>query len=281
MRARSGLGARRWRAFISRHGVLLAAAGITFSSSPLHAEPEKSETPQYGWQEVWAGVDATRDVWLFYSGVTLAPWSKDIYSDGFRLRATGGYGKYKVEAGPTHIECGNAGQDQCASTKGGTVDVTLTYTDALIGYQQRFSELTAKAFVGATMIEHSVAKPEIGIKGMIELWLNLGNNAWTSLDLSYATAYDTAAARWRAGFRALPTLSIGPELRYDHNNIDYGGAETRKGLLDRHQRRGGVFARYEWFGGEASIAAGLAETVQGGVSNNIDPYATFNILFQY
>ena len=28
---------------------------------------------------MWGGADATKDVWLLYTGVTLAPLSKDIY----------------------------------------------------------------------------------------------------------------------------------------------------------------------------------------------------------
>lgn len=256
---------------------VLGAALITAAGHSAGADPAEPPQPQFGWREVWAGADATRDVWLLYSGVTLAPWSNDIYSNGLRLRATGGYGQYHFTKGVNKTTpCGDAGQDACVRVNK-SFDVTLTYTDALVGYQQRFGELTAKAFVGVTMIDHASAAPaaatrvqglQTGVKGMLELWLNLGTNAWTSLDLSYTTAHDTGAARWRGGWRVLPTLSIGPEARYDSNAEDDAG-------------RAGLFARYEWFGGEASLAAGASGTMTGGQAEGLEPYATFNLLFQY
>jgi len=59
---------------------------------PVDFEPSKS-----GWREVWGGVDAASDQWLVYSGMTVAPWSRDIYSDGWRLRIGGGYGQFSYD----------------------------------------------------------------------------------------------------------------------------------------------------------------------------------------
>ena len=244
--------------------------------SPAGAQTTEPPQPRYGWREVWAGADATRDVWLLYSGVTLAPWSADVYSDGLRLRTTGGYGQYHYRA--TTLESVDCGFPKPACKQiAKRYDVDFSYNDALVGYHQRFGELTAKAFIGLAMISHDISERrlvkaaqgrEIGVKGVIELWLNLGPHAWTSLDLAYTTAHKTSAARWRAGWRILPTVSIGPEGRYDSNFEDDGG-------------RAGLFARYEWFGGEASVAAGWSSAIVGGEAQDPAPYATVNVLMQY
>ena len=281
MRARSGVWVEgvRARSCVRDVNVFSAAIFIAALLAPQPIAAAEPEQPQYGWREVWGGVDATRDVWLLYSGITLAPWSNDIYSDGWRLRTTGGFGRYSYKVQPKQTAgCGVQGTDQCPATKlPKRTDVTHTYVDALVGYQQRFGELTAKTFVGVAFVEHALSSPDsdnevsgddIGVKAMLELWLNLGSSAWTSLDLNYTTAHETGAARWRAGWRVLPTVSIGPELRYDRNAEDDAG-------------RAALFARYDWFGGEASIAAGIAGDMTGGVTNDLEPYATFNLLYQY
>ena len=66
----------------------------------------------------------------------------------------------------------------------------------------------------------------------------------------------------------MPKLSIGPEARYDRNAEDDAG-------------RAGVFARYEWLGGEISAASGVAGTMTGGLAQGLEPYATINVLYQY
>ncbi len=127
------------------------------------------------------------------------------------------------------------------------------------------------------MISHSpsafdatsrVSGLEYGATGALEFWLNLGGQAWSSLDLSYTTAHETAAARWRAGWRVLPTLSVGPEARFDRN-IEDGSA------------RAGIFVRYDWFGGEVSAAAGIAGSTTGKLTDELAPYATLNMLTQF
>ncbi|MES1179865.1 MAG: cellulose biosynthesis protein BcsS, partial [Hyphomicrobium sp.] len=74
-------------------------AGIMFfASSPVVAQsndpPDDQIQSRYGWREIYGGVDAARDQWLSYSGMTMAPWSRGIYSDGWRIRLGGGYGQY-------------------------------------------------------------------------------------------------------------------------------------------------------------------------------------------
>jgi hypothetical protein len=240
---------------------------------------------------MWAGADATKDVWLLYTGVTLAPLSKDIYTDGLRLRMTSGYGRYTAQGGAaSQLTCNvsNGATNSCngsstSSTKRGKV--SITYTDLLAGYHMQMGRLTAKTFLGASMISHDggaldrhnkLNGREIGVTGALEFWLNIDDNSWTSLDLSYTMAHETGAMRWRAGWRALPTLSIGPEVRFDRNEQASSG-------------RVGLFARYEWFGGEVSAAAGIAKSLcdpQNEATcivpdDDLQPYATINYLTQF
>lgn len=254
----------------------IAAVGDS-RSEPL----DDPTSPKYGWREVWGGADATKDVWLLYTGVTLAPLSKDIYSDGLRFRVNSGYGQYQYE-GRT-IACDLLGTFKC----GHKSEVNVTYTDALIGYHLRLGELTAKAFTGASIISHDFGRHaattplqgvDVGATAGLEFWLNLGNDGWTSLDLQYTTAHDTGAARWRAGWRVIPSLSIGPEARIDTNTMQNAG-------------RVGLFARYEWTGGEISVAGGLAQKIckyddvlcedEDGDDTETDPYVTINLLSQF
>jgi Cellulose biosynthesis protein BcsS len=253
---------------------------------------EPATDPEFGWREMWIGADASADVWLIYTGVTLAPYSKDIYSDGVRLRMSSGYGKYSYQTTSKNVEV----QKICKAEHFKSpvcfadVEVGISYVDALAGYQMRFGELTAKVFAGASMVshEHSIEPlgeattgRKFGPTGAVELWLNLGDQAWTSLDLSYTTAHETGSARWRAGWRALPTLSIGPELRFDRN--------SQSGSV-----RAGGFARYEWLGGEISAAGGVAQRYcdsenesscdrnpDTNQNSDIDAYATLNFLTQF
>lgn len=249
-----------------------------------NAQPIEPPQPRYGWQEVWTGADATRDVWLLYSGVTLAPWSEHIYADGLRLRTSGGYGRYSYLGAVSSCVAPNFG---CAYVSK-RFNVEHSYVDALVGYHKRFGELTAKAFIGVSSITHrfdvndpdnDVAGDDFGVKGVIELWLNLGPKAWTSLDLAYTTAHETGSARWRAGWRMLPTVSLGPEVRYDTNA--HGAREGG------WTGRAGVFVRYEWFGGEISAAGGVDKTFtvddELGLAalEDLAAYGTVNLLLQF
>jgi Cellulose biosynthesis protein BcsS len=274
-------------------GATLAGLLMPIGCGPAVAD-EPKPAPQYSWREMWFGADATKDVWLLYTGVTLAPLSKDIYTDGLRLRMTSGYGQYKVRfSGPGGSQlCGDKNDDAHYCPRGGSGSaarieskVDISYVDMLAGYHMQLGNLTAKAFAGASIISHrgkdagaksSLLGTEIGATGALEFWLNVNDQTWTSLDLSYSTAHDTAAARWRFGWRALPTLSVGPEIRFDRNEQAGTG-------------RIGAFARYEWMGGEISAAAGVAtdlcDTYNGSQCRSsfgdAAPYANVNFLTQY
>jgi hypothetical protein len=197
-------------------------------------------------------------VWLVYSGATVALGSADVWSDGWRLRAGGGYGGYSL----SEAVSGPHGLPYLVH-----YSVQTAYADGLIGYLKRLGPLTAKAFVGAAMISHSFAAEDIGStstlawgpKAALELWLNIGESAWASLDLNGTTACSTYAGRLRLGYRVLPTLSVGPEAAINHDEISSkrcGGIPEANAPL--FEGRAGLFVRYEWFGGEASVAGGFA-----------------------
>ncbi len=249
------------------------------------------------WREVWTGADATSRNWLLYSGVTIAPWS-GIHDTGWRLRFAAGYGQYRTDGTARHLVAAGAG--------GGTVDVAyrsrgqIAYGDVLVGYLWRLGALTAKAFVGASIIDHrtlvaeqsaTVLGPngipfglevaleggEVGLKTALELWLNLGSNAWSSLDLNWTSAHETYSARLRAAWRAWPTVSLGVEGILNGNGQQTLGRFASDLELGQLERRAGLFLRYEWFGGEVSLAGGLS--VSPGDSAR--PYATLNWITQF
>lgn len=232
-----------------------------------------------GSREVWVGVDAGEHNWLVYSGATYAPFG-DIHADGLRLRATTGYGNYDYRF-----------------DKDTAVKVEKTYADALIGYQVRFGELTAKAFIGWALLNEAgttskgfrATRLSDGIKGAVELWLNVGPNAWTSLDLNYADTRDVWSVRSRAGYRVLPTVSVGIEGIFNHASLN-GQIQINKDAPELlGNSRAGAFARYEWFGGEISASAGLSgDMLQSRTdSSKIDllhrpsAYGTLNFIVQF
>jgi hypothetical protein len=256
----------------------LFALHLISHSDPAAADPDPA-SQKFGWREMWGGADATKDVWLLYSGITLAPLSKDIYSDGLRIRLSGGYGQYRYVG--RLIDCSQmAGAASLCTSRRQRYDVTYSYSDVLFGYYKRLGALTAKAFVGGSMVNHdyAIADPsrnmrgiKFGATGALELWRNVGERAWSSPDLEYTRAHGTGAARWRAGWRVQPALSVGPEVRYDMNDTDESG-------------RAGLFVRYEWVGGELSIATGVASALVNGFSYGTDdfaPYVTVNMLTQF
>ena len=264
------------RGRFSAANVSLVLALSLLNPNIAHSDPVEPAQPKYGWREVWGGGDAMRDVWLLYSGMTLAPWSEHIYEPGVRLRSHLGYGEFNYVP---------------SNTKGKSVRGTVGYADALLGYHWRLGELTAKAFAGIAAIDRNGINAisgrrnfgmEYGPKLMLELWYNVGEAQWTSLNMAFTTAHKTASARWRWGYKVLPELSVGPELRFDTNDFR---AEGRSSFFDQYSARGGAFASYKWPGVELSVSGGIASRFQGTKRDEDDtsmtPYGTVNLLFQY
>lgn len=77
-------------------------------------------------------------------------------------------------------------------------------------------------------------------------------------------AHNTFSVRSRYGYRVLRTLSVGPEAGINGNNEHING-------------RAGLFARYDWAGGEISVSAG----VSGDIAEPANPYGTVNFMRRF
>lgn len=265
---------------------VLPLAAAPWPAAADEARPSWREI--WKWRETWSGVDIARNNWLIYSGLTLAPYSH-IHEPGLRLRFAGGYGQYEYS--------GNRGLGPTPDIQ--SFSATTYYGDALIGYLDRYGPLTAKAFAGISYLTHHIAPvdpdnlvsgEEIGFKGVLELWLDIGDAGFASLDLSWNTAHNTRNARTRVGAYVAPGLSTGLEgwLNLDdQSDCDLGWGNTaacdedeQTHLLD--YTRAGLFVRYAWDGGEVSLSGGISG---GGFmsagSADPEPYATLNWMTQF
>jgi Cellulose biosynthesis protein BcsS len=193
--------------------------------------------------EVWTGAQAYDQVWSLYSGVTMAPFGS-VQEDGVRLRLVAGYGADRY-SGPRAIGAGSHIV---------TFNGMGSFAEALGGYQQQLGSLTVKVFAGITAADRQIrpADPEtaihgagLGGKAALETWWNLGDAAWTSVDLSWGSLYQSYAARARLGWRFTPALSAG---------LEAGAA----GNIECDIIRLGAFVRYELASGEISLSGGAA-----------------------
>jgi Cellulose biosynthesis protein BcsS len=167
-----------------------------------------------------------------------------IQEDGVRLRLVTGYGADSY-SGPRAFGAGS----QVVKFNG-----TASFADALVGYQKQLGSVTLKVFAGLTAADSQVKPddPETSIRGLgfggkvaVETWWNIGDQAWTAVDLSWGSLYQSYAARTRLGWRFMPALSVGLEA----------GAV---GNLDCDIVRVGAFVRYELASGEISISGGAS-----------------------
>ena len=224
---------------IWRAAALLIASGSMLSAGAAAADglEDRPDTPLPHF-EFWSGATAFHDVWSIYSGSTVAPFG-GIREDGFRLRLAGGYGedRYSRQTPAGSLVFKGSG----------------SFADLLLGYHAQLGPLTVKAFAGATMVERQTTPLDPvaemlgagwGGKALLETWLNLGDSAWTAVDLSWASVYDSYSARVRVGWRLTSALSVGLEASAIGNvGTDVAGA--------------GAFVRYETASGELSLSAGV------------------------
>ena len=188
--------------------------------------------------ELWSGAQGYRHVWSIYSGISAAPFGA-IQEDGVRIRMVGGYGADSYSGSPpTSIKF-----------KG-----TTSFADALVGYHSQLGPLTLKLFAGLTAADRQISPndpaarirgPGLGGKVAIEGWWNLSDRAWTAVDLSWGSLYQSYAGRARLGWRFVPELSAGLEA----------GAV---GNVDCDIIRAAAFLRYELASGEISVSGGVS-----------------------
>lgn len=232
--------------------VLLVAAGEVSASD---------SRPVYR-SEVSAGASTVGGSWSVYGGVIYS-FSGDIREDGWRLRSAAGYGEYRYD-GPRS----DGVNTQHVAFKGGHA-----FADLMLGYQQRFGPLTAKAYAGITQDQHEILPRDaeniiqgqkFGVKLALETWLNLGDIAFVQTDISWSQPFETTSARVRTGYRLPAGWAIGPEVSFDRNAA-------------YESVRGGGFLRLEWTRGEVSASAGLSTDRSG----TADAYGTINVLLRF
>ena len=275
-------------------GMAAFCQSLALAILPISASwaEEKKESPR--WREVWAGGDVTERGWLVYSGMTIAPTSA-IHDQGLRFRLASGYGGYDY-AGFRRFS-GKKAELKAFEARTG-------FAEILLGYLWRLDPLIVKVFGGASAIGHEITPFDTenlaygldwGAKGVVELWLNMGDRMWGSADLTWSGAHNTRSARTRLGYRLQPRLSIGLEGRFnideqgdcdirwqetDSCKLQYRPDNETTSIID--YSRAGAFVRYEWQGGEVSVSGGVAAGVLGrDTDQNPNPYLTVNWISQF
>lgn len=251
------------------------------ASADDRVSEEKAGPP---WSEGFFGGEIGENVWQLYSGATLAPFG-GLDDNGWRLRVAGGYGQYTYMGRPRLTP----------TVQLSSYTATFHHMEIMVGYQLRVGALTGKAFVGLAMLDHAVpdeiaadlvARGEAyGAKAALELWLNLGEHAWVSLDSSFSGAHLSYAERLRLGWRLLPGTSVGLEGGIHGYALSDAGLRPNgeNDVRIRPGMKAGAFARYDWASGEVSVSAGLMGEAW---KLNDDPdlsngYVTLNVLTRY
>ncbi|MDX2157347.1 MAG: cellulose biosynthesis protein BcsS [Hyphomicrobiaceae bacterium] len=235
------------------------AVGAAVAHADVWSTAVASERP-ISYYEASAGADAVSGSWSAYGGLTAALLG-DIRDDGWRVRTSGGYGRYRY-ARPAFDPFSK--RLIWPEFRG-----EMLFADAMIGYKHTFGRLIVKAYAGLTEEQHlirphapsllafddenAVQGSRRGFKGALETWLDFGNWGFAQIDASWSAPFEAYGSRARLGFRLDATWSAGVEASVFGNlNHDHG--------------RAGAFVRAEWAWGEASVSAGAdgdAKDVQG------------------
>ncbi len=176
----------------------------------------------------------------------------DINSDGFRLRASGGYGRYRyVRPLFDPLTRRNLRPEFFGEH---------TFYDVLIGQQWTVGPVTIKAYGGLTSEEHrlspgpasplatddenAVQGENAGVKLVLETWTRLSDWGFVQADANWSQPFESYGGRLRLGYVMNPSWSTGLEAAV-LGNLDYDGGRL------------GAFARYAWPRGEISVSAGV------------------------
>ena len=211
--------------------VFIAMLGLSFiltQASPALAVEPHLRASEHG--EQWIGIAATKTSWFSYSGVSYAPFDI-IQLPGFRLRAAGGYGQYYYDSS---LIINGASTPIRFMGETGAIE-------ALLGYQFRFGEWTAKVFAGVEYQEHLIQPfdpgneingAQTGAKFISENWLNLGAHAFASLDGSYATSLNSYSLDLKSAYNIWGPIYLGGVIgAFGNEKYD----AVRAGLLLRYK----------------------------------------------
>lgn len=212
---------------------------------------------------MWSGTQATENSWYAYSGLIYAPGG-DIGADGWRLRAATGGGTYSY-----------SGRLPAEPVDTPDVDFQGQEADAELaaGYQQRFGPMIARAFLGASYVDHDVRPRDVfnevsgtayGALGRVEIWWDIDARTWASAGGSYGTAFSTYSVYASTGYRVLPDLSLGVEAG------GFGNATLDAGRI-------GALLKWDTGYGELSAAGGLS----GDYADPTTPYGHIDWLVRF
>lgn len=222
--------------------------------------------------ETSTGVGALKDGWSVYGSLTAALFADSIQADGWRIRASTGFGRYGYAR--------RYDDPSVSRHLWQSYESQASFADLMIGYQQQLGSWTIKAYAGVTGegLDESpndqglpgTARADInfgwriGFKGALETWWRLGNWGFVQTDVSWGQPARLYNGRMRLGYRVTPKWSTGGELGA------FGAGADGRGRL-------GAFLRYEWDAGEASVSAGG----EGTEDELASAYGTFNVLFRF
>jgi len=208
--------------------ITISAITIAINFTPAHATEPHLPASEHG--EQWIGLAATKESFYAYSGVTYAPFDV-IQNPGFRLRVAGGYGQYYYDS-TLSVDFENVGVRFLGETGA---------LEALIGYQFRIDEWTGKLFAGVERQEHRVQPLDpgnpvngarFGGKIVSENWLNIGEHAFASFDVNYATGFKSYGVELKTAYNVYGPLHLGAIVGAFGNDT-YDG--KRAGLLLRYK----------------------------------------------
>ena len=124
------------------------------------------------------------------------------------------------------------------------------------GYAMTLGSLTLKAYLGLTYQSESVTPQDLsrssvsevwGAEGIVETWLQLGDENWFALNGTYFTGAERYSAEFKYGYRPFTWLGFGPELAL------YGDADEATG-------RAGAFIRVYEDAIETTVSGGFSGT---------------------
>jgi hypothetical protein len=241
-------------------GALAGAVIVSHATRPCAAEDLPETRPS---AEMWSGAQATANSWYAYSGLIYAV-DGDVFADGWRLKATTGGGNYSYD-GRLPL--------QSPDSPGVRFQGTVVTGEVSGGYQQRLGPMIARAFLGASYVDHQISPDDVfnqvsgtavGAVASADLWLDIDARAWVSAGGSYDTAFSTYAAYLSAGYRVLPELSLGVEAgAFGNGTVDAGKV--------------GALLRWDTGYGEMTAAAGLS----GDYADPSTPYGRIDWLVRF
>lgn len=198
-----------------------------------------------------SGVDVRGDSFFGYGGF-MASLSGERGQPGWLVKWNTGTGEYNYHTGREGASIIYSGK--------------VIMHDLMLGYYFRENDFIAKVYLGANYTEHRISPFDVGnqVQGVVvgakaqaELWYRFANKGWSSLDLSYSSAFDDYLALGRVGYDLSSSLSFGLEGSVA-GNMNYNSS-----------RLGGVM-RIKMDIGEITLNAGMGGDVY--TPNEWEPY---------